>query len=151
MKPSIRALGVKDEKGRLLTVAEASQRSRGSSTMLTEIGLDDISGHLIMIYFYDFEPSKLDYAISAFQKKYQVELRSATDKRGREYYWRVVRDTSKRRSGKSSYRSRVENEARRAYWRREHPEIDYLQDADHWMDMADDLGCDPITLAGNLD
>lgn len=145
MKPSIRALGVKDKKGTLLTAYEASKRNKSSETKLVDITLDQITDHLVMIYFIDFKVSKMNYVISKFEEKYDVELRQSRDRKDKTYYWRVIKTKS------SSYDSNIAREARRAYWRRETPEIINNEYADHWMDLADALGCDPLTLSQNLD
>lgn len=145
MKPSIRALGVKDKRGKLLSAYEASKRNKKSETKLIDITLDQITDHLVMIYFIDFKESNMDEVISKFEEKYEVRLRSSKDRNGKTYYWRVINTNS------SSFDNNISREARRAHWRRETPEILNDEYADHWMDLADALGCDPLTLSQNLD
>ena len=145
----IRLLGRAKPNGELLTFQEGQGRR---DSKLVEIEPEDVKDHLVMIYFLEGYGEEQEREIlNIIEALVESEFRSSHDKYDRKYWYRVSGKSkkkrgSRRRSGSSGQSSEYHNMMKEKY-----PSLKNDPDAEHWIDMADDVGCDPETLRGNWD
>lgn len=144
----VRILGIRSRNGRLLTATEAAQRQPKSDTELTVIGAHQVKDHMMVLYLMPQGSCHVAAVIAAMEKNYGFKLERRVDKSGREFWWRIVPSTVRK---PGEHRGSRKHTSSRDLWRSRYPEVDLLDDADHWCNLADLLGVDPGTLAGNLD
>lgn len=147
-RQKIRFLGKEDAAGNLLTVREGKNQK---GTKLVKIEPDEIGKSLVMVYFpenYDEEQER--EVLSIIEGCTGSEFRPSTDRFDRKYWWRVA-GSSRDQHGKARRYSTRRDPHHDAIMKEKHPFLKNDPDAEHWIDLADDLGCDPMTIKQNLD
>lgn len=138
------ALGKARKSGRPIKALEA--RSLQGPTRLVPISYAQVADYLVMAYLPSDLKASDEEVQKAFEEQFGVSLRKGRDVRGRTYWWRPVGLRSTATRGRLG----VDATTQSLYYR-EYPELRYMDHADHWIELADDIGCDPLTLAANLD
>jgi hypothetical protein len=144
----IRLLGKEDAAGNLLTVREGKSRE---GTKLVKIEPDEIVKSLVMVYFPENYDEKQEKEVLGIIKGCTgSEFRLSTDRFDRKYWWRVT-DNSEEQYGKGRRYPNCRDPHHDAMMEEKHPFLKNDPDAEHWIDLADDLGCDPMVIKQNLD
>jgi len=147
-RQKIRLLGKEDAAGNLLTVREGKNRK---GTKLVNIEPDEIGESLVMVYFPEnYDEKQKKEVLGIIEGCTGSEFRLSTDRFDRKYWWRVA-DSSGDRYGKARKYSNRRDSHHDVVMEEKHPFLKNDPDAEHWIDLADDLGCDPMTIKQNLD
>lgn len=144
----IRVLGRVNKDGIML---KAHSRHEKEDTKLVEVDKKSVKKYGIMIYF----PSDIDLddqkdIVGLINCLTETTFKMSYDKYDRVYWYRVT----KKRGINSNSKDRDEWKGDKEYYeakKKQYPSMKNDPDAEHWIDMAEDVGCDPQTLKDNWD